>query len=92
VARGSWASPSTGRRRRGRGGNAQEDHRERGGREGVIADYVDRQVPEEWQKWDLQQRLMWLGSGAHGGETLVDRDRICALEVWCECLKGISSI
>jgi predicted P-loop ATPase len=65
-----------------------EDHRERGSREGVIADYVEKQVPADWPKWDLQQRLMWLGGGCQGGGELVDRDRICALEVWCECLKG----
>jgi predicted P-loop ATPase len=65
-----------------------EEHRERGGREGVIADYVERKVPEEWPNWDLQQRLMWLGGGCQGGGPLIERERICALEVYCECLKG----
>lgn len=65
-----------------------EEHREHSGREGVIADYVNKNVPAEWPKWDLQQRLMWLGSGCQSTETLIERDRICALEVWCECLKG----
>jgi hypothetical protein len=66
----------------------QEEHREHSGREGLISDYVEKKVPAEWPKWDLQQRLVWLGGGCQGTGNLVDRDRICALEVWCECLKG----
>ena len=66
----------------------QEEHREQSGREGLIADYVERKVPASWPKWDLMQRLTWLGGGVQDAGELVERERICALEVWCECLKG----
>jgi len=65
-----------------------EEHREHSGREGLISDYLEKKVPADWPKWDLQQRLIWLGGGCQGAENLVDRNRVCALEVWCECLKG----
>ncbi len=71
---------------------AQEEHRERSSREGLVLDYISRQVPAEWPRWDLMKRQMWLATAAAGGsipgEQLVPRERICALEIWCECLKG----
>lgn len=66
----------------------QDNHTERSPREGVVLAYMDRKVPEPWQTWDLQQRLMWLSGGAKYDGPLVDRTRICAHEVWCEALKG----
>jgi predicted P-loop ATPase len=67
---------------------AQEEHRERSSREGLILDYLERRVPQDWYRWDLMQRLTWLGGGMPADNQLVERERICALEVWCECLKG----
>ncbi len=67
---------------------AQEEHRERSSREGLILDYLERRVPADWYRWDLMQRLTWLGGGMPTDTQLVERERICALEVWCECLKG----
>lgn len=68
---------------------AQEEHRERSSREGMVLDYLERRVPEAWGSWDLQRRLGWLfgGPGA-ADENLEERTKICAVEVWCECLKG----
>ena len=66
----------------------QEEHREVSTREGVILDFLDRQVPEDWQSWPLDRRRMFWGGAVQGEVKLVDRDRVCALEVWCEALDG----
>ena len=68
--------------------NAQEAHRERDAQEGIILDFVERKVPEDWQSWPLDQRRMFLGGNVVGETPIVSRDRICALEVWCEALGG----
>jgi putative DNA primase/helicase len=68
----------------------QESHRERSAREGVVLDFIERQVPEEWNSWALDKRKMfWGGSFVETNSlTLAPRDRVCALEVWCEALDG----
>lgn len=66
----------------------QEEHREASSREGVVRDFMDRQVPEDWSKWALDKRRMFWAGGIQGNINLVPRDRICALEVWCEALGG----
>jgi len=67
----------------------QEAHRETSPREGVIKDFVSRQVPEDWSKWERGRRMLFWSSAIAGEKpALVDRDRICAAEVWCEALGG----
>ncbi|KKX56356.1 virulence-associated E family protein [Brevibacillus borstelensis] len=67
----------------------QEAHRESSAKEGVIREFVERRVPPGWEKRSLaERRLYWSGEfGRTEGET-VERDRICAAEIWCECLGG----
>ena len=66
----------------------QEEHREVSTREGIILDFISRQVPEDWQKWPLDRRRMFWAGSVQGDLKLVDRDRVCALEIWCEALDG----
>lgn len=66
----------------------QEEHREVSAREGIALDFLSRQVPEDWQKWPLDRRRMFWAGCVQGDIKLVDRDRVCALEVWCEALDG----
>lgn len=66
----------------------QESHREVSSKEGIILDFVDRPVPVDWQKWSLDKRRMFLNGTVEGEVELVPRDRICALEVWCEAFGG----
>ncbi|MED5019316.1 virulence-associated E family protein [Paenibacillus chibensis] len=68
----------------------QEAHRESSAKEGIIRAFVERPIPEDWQKRDLATRLMYWGGefgkpqeGAAG-----PRDRICAAEIWCECFRS----
>ena len=66
----------------------QEEHREVSAREGIVLDFLSKQVPEDWAKWPLDRRRMFWGGAVQGDINLVDRDRVCALEVWCEALDG----
>lgn len=69
----------------------QEAHMEVNAREGIIREFVSRKVPPDWNKRSLSQRkAFWaneFGQTERAGE-LVHRDKICALEVWCEALGG----
>jgi putative DNA primase/helicase len=67
----------------------QESHRESNAKEGVIREFVERQVPTNWDKRTLsERRVYWGGEFSRDTCDTVPRDRICALEVWCECLGG----
>ena len=72
----------------------QEEHREMSGREGLIQEFVEKPIPSDWQKWTLDRRRdYWAGGVVTPQESpivLVPRDRICALEVWCELFGGSS--
>lgn len=66
----------------------QEQHREASAREGLILEFVSRQVPSDWAKWPLDRRRDFWAQSAHGEYEMVDRDRISAIEVWCELFNG----
>jgi predicted P-loop ATPase len=66
----------------------QEQHREVSVKEGPILDFVAKQVPDDWAKWPIDRRYDFWAQTAHGEINLVERDRICALEVWCEVFHG----
>ena len=69
----------------------QEAHMEVSAREGIIKEFVSRKVPSDWNKRSLQQRrAFWANEfgRADEAENLVSRDKICALEVWCEAFGG----
>lgn len=66
----------------------QRDAMETDDREGIVQDYLDRLLPEGWDNFDLYQRRNYLSGSEFGGdqhEGTVQRTRVCAMEVWCEC-------
>lgn len=67
----------------------QEAHRESNAKEGLIREFLERPIPLGWEKRTLVQRSMyWSGDFARGNEETIARDRVCALEIWCECFNG----
>ena len=66
----------------------QETHRESNAKEGMIREFVARQIPADWDKWDATQRRMFWGTGFKYDGRLIDRDKVCPAEIWCECLGG----
>ena len=69
----------------------QEDHRQRHPWEGIIAEFLERPIPKDWNRWDEQRReIFWSGNVA-GDLELVPRSRVCAAELWVEALKRRAS-
>lgn len=63
----------------------QENHRETNPMAGAIAEFVNRRIPVDWQKWTIDRRRdFW--ARAYSGEEIVltDRIQVCAMEVWTE--------
>ena len=63
----------------------QETYEEENPRAGIIADYLDRLLPEGWNEMDTYQRRQWLESDAEG---TVKRTHVCTMELWTEALGG----
>lgn len=62
----------------------QEIHRETNPKEGLIADFIDREIPLDWQNWNVDRRRDWWAQATHGEIETRPRDRITAVEIWCE--------
>ena len=67
----------------------QISHSESSPREGLIKNFLDKKVTLDWSKKDLPNRKLVLSEQFKtDGVDLVERDRICALEIWCECFSS----
>ena len=66
----------------------QEQHREASPKEGMIIDFVAQEIPADWQKWTIDRRRDWWAQATHGEVETVKRERITAIEIWCELYNG----
>lgn len=67
---------------------AQKEHMESDPREGVILNFLDTLVPEDWNNRDEEsRRIFYMNSAANKELCKVKRDRICAVELWVECFR-----
>lgn len=67
----------------------QETHRESTAKEGIILEFVERRVPKNWDKQSINSRKMyWASDFKTGAAETVERMKVCAAEVWCECFGG----
>jgi len=67
---------------------AQQEAMESDDREGIVADFLERLLPTDWDTMDLYQRRSFLGGGefeSEGRVGTVMRKRFCLMEIWCEC-------
>lgn len=64
----------------------QEAHREMSGKEGIIKEFLEKPLPENWEQMPLQSRRMFLSGNMNpGDQQLVQREKVCAVEIWAEC-------
>lgn len=66
----------------------QRDAMEGDDREGLVAEYLDTLLPENWDGMDLYARRNFLNGGEFGGDTpkgTLRRKQVCIMEIWCEC-------
>lgn len=54
-------------------------------KEGLIRDFLEMQLPENWDDMDLFARRNWLTGEGVRAEGKKEREQVCTLEVWCEC-------
>lgn len=67
----------------------QADHTETSGKLGLIENFLNTLLPEGWDDWNLDRRLMFWGGGfGDGHEGTVPRTKVCAFEIWQELYKG----
>lgn len=65
---------------------SQREAMENDDREGLVREYLDKLLPENWKDMDLSQRRMFLAGDEFGSSTgTVKRDKVCTLELWAEC-------
>lgn len=69
---------------------AQAEHQETSGKEGLVQEFLGREIPEHWEKMKLSERRMYLNGNLRlpEGAKLAARSKICAAEIWVECLNG----
>lgn len=68
---------------------AQETHSEQNSKEGIIREFVEREVLPDWDKRSIVQRKMyWQADFRKENVQKVPREKICAAEIWCECFGG----
>lgn len=74
----------------------QKQHTEDNPYTGIIAEYLDRDLPANWYSLDLRTRRDYLANGFEDSDvqlvadrdTLFKRDKVCIAEIWCELLGG----
>lgn len=64
----------------------QEDHREIDAWEGILHDFIEKPIPDNWDDWPLDRRRDFLAGQAHTNRPLVRRERVSATEFLCEAL------
>lgn len=55
-------------------------------RRGIIEDFVEKKLPDNWSTMDLYDRRSWLEEDPLAKAGTRERDVVCIAEVWCECL------
>lgn len=69
----------------------QDRHFEQSPLTGDVERYLETPLPENWAELDLTDRRAYLHSGEEFGVSAVGkvrREKVCALEIWCEMIGG----
>lgn len=66
----------------------QEAHFDRSENQGLIEAFLEKPIPQDWDSYTLDQRILYLADTATERTNLVLRKTVCAMEIWCECLGG----
>ena len=70
---------------------AQEEHREASGWEGLIQDFLEKKVLPDWDRKSISGRTMFRQNPEPEKTVLselVSLDKVCIQEIWVECLGG----
>jgi len=65
----------------------QHEHTAVDERTGIVKEYLDRLLPEDWKDRDLPTRRMFFDDELGSVEGSVERQYVCTAQIWCECLR-----
>lgn len=71
-------------------GKMQQHAMEKDDREGLIREYLDRKLPENWKNMNIYERREYLHGDEFGkncAEGTVIRQEVSNMEIWCECFR-----
>jgi len=68
----------------------QEEHSEHNPKQGLIEGYLETLLPDDWDSLGIYARQMFIHGDEFVGPKIgtVRRERVCAVEIWCELFKG----
>ena len=64
----------------------QKNHSSTDERAGIISEYLDIKLPENWGEKDIYKRREFISEEALQKPGTVSRNYVCVAEIWCECL------
>lgn len=68
----------------------QREAMESDDREGLIEEYLEMLLPENWDHMDIYERRSFLAGQSEFGVEMpigtIQRNKVCVHEIWCECL------
>lgn len=68
----------------------QEEHSEENAKTGLVLEYLDTLLPENWYELDMYERRTFINGGEFSDtyEATMIRTKISVIEVWCELFNG----
>lgn len=68
----------------------QEDHSEESSKTGLIMEYLDTLLPENWYELDMYERRNYINGGEFSDtyEPTMLRTKVSVIEIWCELFNG----
>lgn len=67
----------------------QTQHYEEDSTEGLIFEFLEKKIPEDFGEYDIpQRREFWFNGTTLSDAELVERDSVSAIEIWCEMHGG----
>ena len=64
----------------------QKNHSSTDERAGIISEYLDIKLPENWGEKDIYKRREFISEDGLQKPGTVSRNYVCVAEIWCECL------
>ena len=68
----------------------QESHSEESAKAGLVQEYLDKPITDDWYSLDLSEKKAYIQGGDFGGakEGTVQRTKTCVMEIWVEFFNG----
>ena len=68
----------------------QDDHSEESAKAGLIEEYLNKPITENWYQLSINDRRLYIQGGDFGEEPKgkIKRTKTCVMEIWCELFNG----